>query len=311
MDPTREKEMLYPPGAKRATVVPGAAAANAAPAEAAPAPAAESELPPLAVDPLTDIWTTIFQNDGRVAQGFQILHERILAIETLLGVGAGAEESQSPAAEASPPPPAREEPPPAPELPPPAAVAPIAPQPQQPIAQPAPMPQPVQPVRDVRPVNVAPSAAPTGGPSELATIIFPPDFARQPELAQHRQALLQGLRRDDPATVSLVGELLIFRSSTIDKMPQTVKEVGEAWYRWRPDRTGGPDPFRDAIVDWIHRRMEQVGITHRIALVHVGDRFDSKRHNTQGRGVEVTEVFGWLVLRDNGSVYTKASVAVA
>jgi hypothetical protein len=93
-------------------------------------------------------------------------------------------------------------------------------------------------------------------------------------------------------------------------MPQVVKDVGEAWYRWRPDRSGGPDPFRDAIIDFLHRRMDAVGLTHRVALVHVGDRFDSKRHNTQGRGVEVSEVWGWLVLRDNGSVYTKASVAV-
>jgi hypothetical protein len=300
MDPTREKEMLYPPTAKRATVTPGAAVAKASPADLAPEPPAESELPPQAVDPLTDIWTTIFQNDGRVAQGFQILHERILAIETLLGVGPAAEESSPAAQEPAPPHPQREEPPPAPELPPPAAVvAPVAqPLPPQPVAQAAPMPQPVQPVRDVRPVNVA-------------ALIFPPDFARQPELKDHRQQLLHGVRHEDPATVGLVGELLIFRSSTIDKMPQVVKDVGEAWYRWRPDRAGMPDPFRDALIDWLHRRMEMAGLTHRVALVHVGDRYDSKRHNTQGRGVEVTEVFGWLVLRDNGSVYTKASVAVA
>jgi hypothetical protein len=299
MDPTRQQEMLYPPGAKRATVVSGAAVASAAPVEAASVPPAERESPPQGPDPLAEIWTTIFQNDGRVAQGFQILHERILAIETLLGVGAGAEQNQPVAQESAPPQPQREEPTPAPELPPPAAVTPVA--------QPVPLPQPVQPVRDVRPANVAASS----GPSELAALIFPPDFARQPELKDHRQQLLNGVRHDDPATVGLVGELLIFRSSTIDKMPQVVKDVGEAWYRWRPDRAGIPDPFRDALIDWLHRRMDAAGLTHRVALVHVGDRYDSKRHNTQGRGVEVTEVFGWLVLRDNGSVYTKASVAVA
>ena len=41
-----------------------------------------------------------------------------------------------------------------------------------------------------------------------------------------------------------------------------------------------------------------------------GERFDSLRHNASRPGVEITQVLGWIVLRDNGKVYTKASVAV-
>lgn len=294
----QDNEMLYPPAAKRVTISPGAAVQQAA----APAPADAAGGEPR--DPLAELWATILQNDGRVMQGFQVLHERVLAIETLLGLGPASVENAAADPAASPPPTAAK-PAAAPELPPqampspPAAVA---------TPQPALPPQPVQPVRDVRPVQVAPNA---GGMNGLAAIVFPPDLARQPELAPHLQAILHGLMHDDPATVGLVGELLIFRSATIEKMPQVVKDVGEAWYRWRPDRAGGPDPMRDALIDWLHRRLELAGITHRVTLVHVGDRFDSKLHNAQGRGVEVKEVFGWLVLRAGGSVYTKASVAVA
>ena len=51
-------------------------------------------------------------------------------------------------------------------------------------------------------------------------------------------------------------------------------------------------------------------MSNTIELVHPGQRFDSMRHNAAERGVEITQVFGWIVLRDNGKVYTKASVAV-
>ena len=51
-------------------------------------------------------------------------------------------------------------------------------------------------------------------------------------------------------------------------------------------------------------------MSNTIELVHPGERFDSTRHNASKRGVEITQVLGWIVLRDNGKVYTKASVAV-
>ena len=51
-------------------------------------------------------------------------------------------------------------------------------------------------------------------------------------------------------------------------------------------------------------------MSNTIELVHPGERFDSTRHNASQRGVEITQVLGWIVLRDNGKVYTKASVAV-
>jgi len=45
-------------------------------------------------------------------------------------------------------------------------------------------------------------------------------------------------------------------------------------------------------------------------LVHPGQRFDAARHNAASRGVEIVAVHGWVVLREGGKVYTKATVAV-
>jgi hypothetical protein len=55
---------------------------------------------------------------------------------------------------------------------------------------------------------------------------------------------------------------------------------------------------------------EAAGVSNTIELVRPGDRYDHTRHNSKQRGVEIDGVFGWIVLRDNGKVYTKASVAV-
>lgn len=52
------------------------------------------------------------------------------------------------------------------------------------------------------------------------------------------------------------------------------------------------------------------GLGNTIELVNVGDRFDIARHNASERGAVITAVQGWVVLRDNGKVYTKANVSV-
>jgi hypothetical protein len=68
--------------------------------------------------------------------------------------------------------------------------------------------------------------------------------------------------------------------------------------------------MEEALVACLHRRCEAAGIGNSIELVYPGERFDSARHNATSRGVEITEVHGWIVLRDNGRVYMKASVSV-
>ena len=109
---------------------------------------------------------------------------------------------------------------------------------------------------------------------------------------------------------ALAGQLLVFQSAPPERLPQLLKDVGEAFYRWQPKKTPGTNPMEEAVVAWLQRSCENAGINNTIEPVHPGERFDSTRHNATSRGVEITEVRGWIVLRDNGRVYTKATVAV-
>ncbi|MHC4179050.1 MAG: hypothetical protein ACYSWU_16170 [Planctomycetota bacterium] len=136
------------------------------------------------------------------------------------------------------------------------------------------------------------------------------ELADDPGLDFHRQQLLSGVLQADPGACSLLGQLLVFRSARTDKMPPLLKDIGEAYYRWQPKSRPGSNPMETALVAWLKETMQDAGIANCIELVEPGERFDSTRHTASSRGVEITEVRGWIVLRDNGKVYTKASVGV-
>jgi len=140
--------------------------------------------------------------------------------------------------------------------------------------------------------------------------ILGPDLAQRPELAFQRQQLLSGLLEADPGACTLAGQLLVFQSAPAERLPQLLKDLGEAFYRWQPKTTPGTNPMEEALVQWLKRSCEEAGINNTIVLVHPGERFDATRHTAASRGVEITGVHGWIVLRDNGKVYTKATVDV-
>ena len=136
------------------------------------------------------------------------------------------------------------------------------------------------------------------------------DLAQRPELAFQRQQLIGGVLEGNSGACALAGQLLVFQSAPAERLPQLLKDIGEAFYRWHPKTTSGTNAMEDALVQWLRRSCEAAGISNTIALVHPGERFDAARHTASSRGVEITEVHGWIVLRDNGKVYTKATVAV-
>ncbi|MFH1266453.1 MAG: hypothetical protein ABIK89_12060 [Planctomycetota bacterium] len=153
--------------------------------------------------------------------------------------------------------------------------------------------------------------------------VLGPDLAQRPNLASQRQQLLSGVLEGDPGACALTGQLLVFQSAPAERLPQLLKDLGEAFYRWHPKTVDQPDHaphgvgsvpgtnlMEEALVEWLRRSCEAAGIYNTIALVHPGERFDSTRHTAASRGVEITDVHGWIVLRDNGKVYTKAAVAV-
>ena len=77
-----------------------------------------------------------------------------------------------------------------------------------------------------------------------------------------------------------------------------------------PLEAGRQPAFAGAADQLGPRRLGSRRINNRIDLVQVGDRYDMQRHNAKERGAEVSAVAGWVVLRDNGKVYSKANVSV-
>ena len=163
----------------------------------------------------------------------------------------------------------------------------------------------------LRPCEPEPEPAGSGPASsgDWQRIIFGPELAEHPELEFQRQQLLTGLMEGDPGACSLIGQLLVFRSALTEKMPPLLKEIGEAYYRWQPKSGPGAVKMEEVLAAWLQETVQEAGIANTIELVHPGERFDSARHAAVSRGVEVTEVHGWIVLRDNGRVYMKASVS--
>jgi hypothetical protein len=161
---------------------------------------------------------------------------------------------------------------------------------------------------------LAPSAA-AGEPEPVSSsgwekAVLGSDMAGQPGLTFQRNQLLNGVLEGNAAACALAGQLLVFQSAPAERLPPVLKEIGEAYYRWQPKTRPGNSPFEESLSGWLQRTCEAAGLHNTIELVHPGERFDATRHNASTRGVEITEVHGWIVLRDNGKVYTKANVTV-
>lgn len=141
-------------------------------------------------------------------------------------------------------------------------------------------------------------------------IFFGDELAASPLLEVARQTLLNDVLAGLPEASAFAGQLLMLHAASVEELPELFHRVGEAYYRWRPRLDDGDDPLERALADWLSRRAEAVGLRNTIQLVRVGERFDGGRHTTNGRGVEVAGVHGWVVLRDNHKIYTKAGVSV-
>ncbi|MBQ2621757.1 MAG: hypothetical protein IJF84_10505 [Thermoguttaceae bacterium] len=191
----------------------------------------------------------------------------------------------------------------------PVTAAPVA---ETPKPAPAPQPEPQPAPQQHAPVIQTVVNKVTGGISrdQLMKIILGQDLCSIGSLSVYRDELLDGFLRGDRASAGLIGAMIEFQSSTPERMPRLLQDIGEAYYRWHPKRGQGADPFERALAQNVCALCEANGIKNTIELVETGQRFDSGRHNSNSRGVEITEVKGWVVLRDNGKVYTRAAVEV-
>lgn len=166
--------------------------------------------------------------------------------------------------------------------------------------------EPVSP--SPQPVSV--SSAVHSSVSGWETAIFGDSLAQVTEIAAERQALLQGVLAEDPDSRYFAGLLMMFQSSTPEKMALLLKDLGEAFYRWNARASFHCEMFESFLAEWVRMLCENAGLQNSVEIVRVGQRFDSSRHSSTLRGVEVTQVHGWVVLRGNGSVYSKATVDV-
>jgi hypothetical protein len=160
-------------------------------------------------------------------------------------------------------------------------------------------------------ISPSPPVSPSSPPDDAwQRAIFGPSLAADPALVFYRNELLRGVLQGEPAACSLAGQLLVFQAAAAEKKPTLLKEIGEAFYRWRPKRAAGRGDLEQALAGWLQEACQQAGAANTIELVEPGQRFDAARHSASQRGVEIAGVQGWVVLRDNGKVYTKAAVAV-
>ena len=191
----------------------------------------------------------------------------------------------------------------------PVAATPVA---EAPKPAPAPQPEPQPAPQQHAPVIQTMVNKVTGGISrdQLMKIILGQELCANGSLSVYRDELLDGFLRGDRASAGLIGSMIEFQSSTPERMPRLLQDIGEAYYRWHPKRGQGADQFERALAHYVCALCEANGIKNTIELVETGQRFDSGRHNSNSRGVEITEVKGWVVLRDNGKVYTRAAVEV-
>jgi hypothetical protein len=131
-----------------------------------------------------------------------------------------------------------------------------------------------------------------------------------PEIAVDRRLLLEGFLAREPAACALAALLLLFQYSPPARVPPVIKDLGEAFYHWQPQLADGATALEAALANWVVKSCEAIGLGHRVELVRPGSRYDPQRHRSQDRGVEVSRALGWVVLRDDGSVFQKANVAV-
>lgn len=160
-------------------------------------------------------------------------------------------------------------------------------------------------------------STPQPQPMRLSTDLAQLDKAFFGEMAldlsieNERQYLLQGILAHDPASCYFGGILMMFQASNPEKMVLLLKDVGEAFYRWANAIPGyNMEQFEGVLANWAQYLCESAGLPNRIELVMPGQRFDSSRHNAVNRGATIARVHGWVVLRGNGSVYSKALVDV-
>lgn len=151
-----------------------------------------------------------------------------------------------------------------------------------------------------------------GDDADWQVAILGPELTADPMLENYRRHLLEGIITGNEGARTFAGQLLVFRSARTDALPQMLKLLGEAFYTWLPKSTQDPNPMEQALAQWVNDYCYNAGIGNTVEIITPGERFDTQRHTPTNRsgGVEIQVVRGWVVVREGGRVYTKATVDV-
>ncbi len=131
----------------------------------------------------------------------------------------------------------------------------------------------------------------------------------------HCDELVHDLLNGQSLAVSLLGHWMTFRAASPDRLPLLMRQIGEAYYAWRPREQSGPseeDGLELALVRAMNARCERASVRNRVELIRQNTRFDPVRHEPDGGsgGTTVVAVRGWLVLKADNSVFYRAKVSV-
>lgn len=151
---------------------------------------------------------------------------------------------------------------------------------------------------------------PHGEKHLIEELVFGQKLCEDSSLDNRRRELLDGVLAHEATAIGLAARLMLVPAAGADGLPLLLKEIGEAYYRKYPKSTDVTDALETSLVKDLGRQIAAVGLRNSIELVRPGDRYDASRHASPDRGVEVCEVRGWAVLRDNGKPLTKASVGL-
>jgi hypothetical protein len=146
---------------------------------------------------------------------------------------------------------------------------------------------------------------------EFLCLLVGEEMLSSEEETAHWQALAEEVYAEDRTATTLGGQMLLVRAAPRERMPQLLKDLGEAFYQWFNKRPDDSELLHDSMIQWINNKCEQANIPNTVEAVHVGDRFDHIRHNSDESGNEVVEVLGWVVTRKGAErPYAKAKVSV-
>ncbi len=126
-----------------------------------------------------------------------------------------------------------------------------------PVLAASPLPPVAQAMPAAAPAQVArPGSIPvTGGAGgNWSQIIFGDQLKADPSIGAFSGSLLSEVQANVDDAVGMMGYLLAFRSADQERKPKLLKELGEAFYLWKPD---GNQRLLGPLVHWIHAVLDR------------------------------------------------------